>query len=686
MTVKDDNSEVRKLSNEQVELLPNPHLRYYLDASVFDLDDADREKAYRAAYLQAAHLPPNYDSLDKSDQFKARWATLTSWYDPAVRNELCSNVDNLIAAHFLWVEWYLKPDPSIGGLYFHKDSRVKYDIVRAVMSPPKIESEPAKTVIHCPRGTTKTMTVIRELCSMMALVRPYTKILVSEINKDRTSEEMLAIRQIYEDCELIKEDFGGKGTLYSTSFRQAHKWSERQLDVLIQPSCSIMGYSAKSRQRGRHPIFGVIDDPEDEDTVTDAKFRQKFMHNLFRRYMGMFYRGGKIAWVGTVIRNSCLQIALKDLIQEPMDLQDMEENYDERFQSWNKVHFGMIQTDAATGERFSIMSDHTSVAGYDLKKRTMGAATVAAELDGRPVAEGKYALIRDEYRHGFMHCVRQPGQPRVPDEYMLDLKTGEILPWREFLDGLFIASGLDPADSTSSDADYGANAVVGVSADGVFFFLDIYVKRMISDEWPQAAFTMCAEWEATRQGIEVVAQQKPIFRRANALRVEYEAQGKFAPTIIPVRTNQRSKNNRLIATYRPLYTQCRIRFPKFDPVTLANGTTHVPLAHPNRRSFRELFNELDGFTDDGAAGHDDAMDGGAIAIETVGRMRGVTPMQKDDSEINYEKWLEIGVDWESRPEMIPPEAWSDRLKEKMQADEFTGIEADELEMDPYAYS
>lgn len=675
------------LTNEQIEALPNPHLRHYLDNGYFDMSPMVQRKALRQAYLKAARLPREYDQLGSDEQFVARMKVLTGWYDPAKPAELCSDVEALIAAHFLWVEFYLKPDRHTGGFYFFKDNRVKYDLIRACMSPPLVDTEAAKTVIHLPRGTTKTMTVVRELCSMIAISRPQTGVLVSEANKSRTSEELLAIRLIYMNNELIERDFGGKGTLFDTSQKGANRWNESRLDILNFPNCFIMGYSASSKQRGRHPVLIVIDDPEDDDMKLkrsrNGADRFRFIVNLIRRFQGMVYPGGKIIWLGTVIPNSCIQIALQDLISTPIDKKDFEENYDLRFNSWRKVHIGMIQTDERTGEKYSIMPDHTSMKGYDRKAETMGLAARSAELDGIPIAEGQFALVRDKHKHGYMHCERR-NNDKLPAEYMLDLNTGRIMEWREFLESLYRAAGLDPADSTSIESDLGACSAIGSSEDGVIYYLDVVAKRMMADDWPETAFGMCGEWDIPRLGIETNAMQKPIYRRACQLRLEYEQQGRHAPLCIPVAYYTQSKSVRLISLYRPLYRNYRIRFPVFEPVMLHDGVTHYPVENTNRRYFRELLGELDTYTDDGASGHDDAMDSGGIAQITLGRMRGKKPMQQDDSSSSYEKWRGSGIDWEDAPDRVPMQAWTEKMREAMTTTVETEIETDK-DMDPYSF-
>jgi len=668
-----------------IERLPNPHLRHYLDASVFDLSAKKFEKAVRSATLAAAHLPGEYDEGTPEQQRDARIAVLESWYDRAKPNELCSDVDNYIAAHWLWVEFYLKPDEYTGGRYHFRDSHVKYDILRAAMSPAKEPTEPAKTAIHAPRGTTKTVTLVHEAGSMIPIVRPYTIMLVMEINQERTVEELAVVRQTIEHNKLIQADFGGAGELYSQKARSGGKWKDSQLDFLRHPFCSLRGYSRQKPHRGRHPIFGVIDDPEDKKTLLNPKNNKELTDLILGELLGMFYPGSKLVTIANALAGSFAFRALQSIIDPTLDSEDL----DEEFEDWNKVHFGMIQKDSKSGERFSIMRDHVSVEGYDVKTKTMGAAHVAAEYDGKPIGEGQFALIRDSYKHGYMHCLNDPRSPEfkpgLPAEYMLNLLTGTIVPWDHFLASLVIGGGCDLADSLSKRACLGANAMVGVNQERQKYVLDCVAKRQIADDWPETAMSMCIEWGAVRQAFDTNAMQKVVYRMAEQLRLDMEERGEVPPSLVPLRCQTMGKHLRVLATLRPLYRRHLIFFPRFQSVSTPDGLTHYPAPHPNERSFVELLRELDRYTDEGPPRPDDAADALQMAIEGLATMHGSPPEPVHENEEVFERWRKAGVDWQAVPHLVPEEAWTEQMRERA-AEAMSPAETPRRRrrMDPYA--
>lgn len=660
--------------------LPNPHLATTLEDG-FVMDEAkqkivaeypfaygcDWEKLtrkekvalypLRLAHLRAAHLSDYYDALTEDQQKKERAKVFTSWFHPDKPGELCNNVDNLIAALYLWVEFVEKGSRHTRGVYFRRDPKTKYEVVRLVMSPPKIESEPAKTAIVMPRYTTKTCTIIRQLCKMMAIVRPRTEILMSQFEEERTKEEIGFIREDVENNEVIHSEFGGRGVLFPKSSRGVNTWSNVQLDFLLHPGCRIKGKSYHAAMRGRHPIFCVLDDVEDEKKISDQDYRRQFFGNLFGRYMGMMGRGSKLVWMGTVIENSCISLAMRGSLDQSDGQDQVSEIMDTRFNSWNKFKIGMIR-ERADGTRESIMPDHVTVEGYDAKVEALGLAMASAELDGNPLGYGATALIRDERKHGYMHCKGERGE-----EYFLDLHTGERMPWDKFLKELLTGGALDPADSTASDADYGAVNVSGVNPHGKFFILDQLNKRIISDEWPAIAMQMCMEWDADMLGIERVSFQTFILRIAMRVRRELEEAGQSPPRVVPIENAQKNKVQRILGSLRPLYRKNLIAFPHLSPVTIG-GVTHTPVEHPHKKHLIELKHQLDLFTDEGKrTDNDDAADSCEMTIRMLHFRKGQRVVEDNPVRRKWEEWERLGISFS--PGTIPEHYWTDEMRKSV---------------------
>lgn len=641
-------------------------LAYGADYEKLDPSEKKQIEPLRRAHLKAARLPENYDALDAEGQKAARMAVLHAWFDRDHPNELISDLEGFIAALYLWVEHYEKGSTYSRGFYFNRDPKTKYEMVRLAFGPPKVETEPAKTALHAPRSTTKTVTMIRQACKMIACNRPYSSILISEINKDRTEEEIGFIRGDIENNELIQADYGGEGVLFPAKqqTRGGRSWRGAVLDFMHLPGVRIHGYPINSGQRGRHPILAIIDDPEDEKTIADQRFRRKFLQNLFGRYLGMFYRGGKIIWMGTTIRGSCLASALIPASAQVEHADDqIAQLLDTRFNDWNKFRIGMLR-ERSDGQLESIMPDHMTVEGYENAVRSRGRAIMSAEADGEPLAHGEFALLRDEWRHGYMHCQKR-SKSGATDEYFLDLHTGEIVPWGKWLHSLFVATGTDLADSLAADADLGACVAVGTDSRRKVFVLDALLTKKIADDWPEATFAMALEWDAVKSGFETGTMQRVVLRMAQRLRLEYEGRGETPPQVVPINNAGQKKHQRVLATLRPLYRKNFIAFPVFRPQEI-NGVKHYPVEHPHRRSVGELLRQLDDYTDEGPSSYDDGPDALQMAIRTAGFRKGRVEVPTDPVQAALKRAERIGMT--VTPAMLPENIWTQEMRDQVDGD------------------
>lgn len=654
------------MTDEMRAALARVPLGYGADWEDLTPDEAKIIRPLNRAHLKAAGLPTDYWSLQMPDRKRARYASYTGWFDPSRPNELVSDVEAYLRAHYCYVEHVRKPCRYLRGLYFMRDALTKYDLIRQVLSPPRIEGEPAKTVISQPRGTTKTVTLIREMCSLMAMIRPYTGIQIMEINEDRTKEEVANIRQDVEESPTIRSEFGGLGELYPKARGTSKKWRDDWLDFIsTRTPCFIKGYSAKSAQRGRHPVLFIMDDIEDENTLRQPAHKKEFLHMLFGGLLGMFYSGNHVLLIGTPLLGGVIEQAVRGVGKEQDGFGDEDRYVDHRFDDWNRVRNKIIRVNPDTGERESIMPDHTTVEAYDARIEARGAAAVASEYDCEPIEDGQRVFVRDPYRHGYMHAVR--GSAGNREEYYLDLATGEELPWAEFLKTLYVAGGCDPADSLHTSADCGAVVIIGRNHAGAVHILDVCIDRMIVDDWAEKGMWMATEWEASRMGWETVAMQRVVIRMAQRIAKEIEDEGKYPAVNVPIANATTKKAHRVISALRPLYRRNLIRFPRLTPVRLADGTEHVPVEHHNRSHLVELYRQLDLYTDDGLSSGDDGPDALQIAVRAMGHGKGEERQHYDLNDAALAKARSAGLRVDLRS--LPSEVLTSRMIAEM-AEEF----------------
>jgi len=611
----------------------------------------------QSEFLYRAGLPKNYRKLSETDKRRARMSVLKGWYNPQRPDILCTNADKFTQAHYLWCEWYYKPADVNWGTYFYDDMTCKYDIVRATMSSPLSPEEPAKTALHAPRRLGKTQTLIIEQLPLIVINRPFSKVLLSELNADRTEEEIDKIKDQIEDNDRIQRDYGGRGKLWPTNSSKL-KWKGTRLDFPCSKGSAIMAFSMGSKQRGRGPIYGVIDDPEDDENTYSRDWRRKFFHKLFSTYMNMFHQGGKIVWIGTIIHGqSALGQAMEGISEGGQTGDEDVVERDTRFDDWHKLRFGMIQEDS-DGKEYSIQPERLSVSGFHQKIKAQGLHTVMAELQGTPVTPGSNAFKLDlSGAHGYMHCKGD----RPDNDYYLDLKTGLQQPWHEFVDSVRVFSGGDIGDGVSSDSDPGSAIFIGIPPNGVRHVLDCFVRRCYAEHLVEEAFSMFDLWGCEVMGWEQAANQAYVLRIAKRFQDHYNEKGKPAPPQKGVPNFKKDKVQRILAL-RPVFHKEQVRLPYFGEFVDHHGITHVSVDHPHRAYLKILKDQIRGFTDQGIAGHDDAVDGFEIAMRICAHIKAVeAEPDQDPTDYNLEKWRQAGIDLEP---MIPVS----HLNERMQQD------------------
>lgn len=627
-------------------------------------------------FLHRAGLPVNYRKLTLAGKLSARMRTLKGWYDPSRPDILCTDPDAFVRAHFLWCEWYYKPAAVNSSVYYYDDPSCKYEIVRTTMSPSMGIESPAKTILHAPRRVGKTLTIIIEELPLIAITRPGSTLLLSEVNAERTQEEVDKIKTQIENNDRIHQDFGGYGKLWPKRNHPSQRWKNTRLDFPVSGS-SLLAHSINSSQRGRGPIFGVIDDPEDDETTYSRDWRRKFFEKLFKVYVRMFHQGGKIVWIGTVIHGlSALSQALEGM-SETEETQDHVIR-DRRFQDWHKLRFKLIETDAE-GKRYSIQPQRMSVAGFD-HLMEVDPATAMAELQGLPVNPGSTAFHFDELGpHGFMHCQGE-GTGEREEDYFLDLKTGETMEWKKFTESLRIFHAGDPADGVSADSDPGAIVTMGVSPAGVRFVLDAVVRVCFSEQLVEESMNLFLLWGGERMAWERNANQTYILRLAERHRESLEKKGKTLPVQEGICNLRKRKISRVLSM-RPLFGSEMIRVCYTGEFTDRTGRTHVSVKHPHAGYLNVLKSQIREYTDEGIRGHDDAVDALEMVVRISHHVRPVEEtLEQDPTVAQLQRWDDAGIPMKER---LPISMWTEEMALERERELVAAVDESERELEFY---
>lgn len=619
-------------------------------------------------YLRRAGLPKDYGALTPGNRRKARLTVLGGWYDPDRPHVLCTDVEKYLQAHFLWVEFYMKPAACNGkGVYYFDDPLNKYDLLRMIFSPALVEGQPSKTVATATRRMGKTQSCILEAMTLLPICRPFTCCLVSELNNPRTAEEMKKIKLQVEQNERVHSDFGGEGVLYPKK-SGSKTWSSTHLQFMHFPGCEILGHSLESAQRGRGPLYGVIDDPEDESTVMNRAYRVKLSRKILDVYTNMFHWGGHILWLGTPVdESSCLALAMRGMV-EKTEKEGVDPEVDAKFADWKKGRFPLI-VKKEDGTYESMQPERYSVKAFLYRLET-DPISAHKEILCEPVTPGTRAFVYDRIRHSYMHCWREENG----DEFMLDFHTGELIPWKGFLDGLKIFGAGDLADGQSADADPGALVLIGVDYRQTVFVLDAYNARCLAEKLIEKAYEFAERWNCEYFGWERAALQTVINRMIARYVNELRRRGRLPPIFRELENAKKNKVRRIL-TMSPLFGDSEIRFPLFDRVELPGGDIFYPVPHTREGHIRELLGQVREYTDEGIRGPDDLIDSLEMALRVAGRQKGTDPEELLDDQhptsAMLDKWAKVGLIFGK--DQLPVEAWTPEMHQDSLMEEAVSI-------------
>lgn len=620
--------------------------------------DDDLKKDLNATKLQEflvrAGLPEDYPGLSPKNRQKARLSSLTSWFDPEKPHILCTDTEAFVKAMFLWVEHYMKPARVNHGKYHFDDPLNKYDMVRTTMLPPRdpVSMSPAKSIITATRRTGKTETVCVEQTSLITCVRPFSLCLFSALNDELTKQGLAKIQIQFQENEQIHSDFGELVPRRG----QSRKWSSHHLQFAHLPGTEIMAHSLGSAQRGRGPIWGIIDDPEDEENSYNEEWRKWFFAKLFRVYVPMFTFGGKLIWIGTPLHaGSCLSLAMKGQseIEESEVPEDKGPTMDVKFRDWQRGRYPIILKE---GDQYrSMQPQRLSVSAF-LRRMEIDPITTRAEILCEPVTPGTRAFRYDPIRHGFLHCRSTDGT-----EYMLDLKTGKKQEWTSWMKTLRVFGGGDLGSGASAESDPGAVIFIGIDPDRIVYVLFAYIRICNFEILTEVSCLEGARLKAERVGWEragLLAVINPLIRRHVA---RLQKSMSDIPGVLELNVTGKKKERRIIGSLSGLFTHEEIRFLQFDVYKDAQGTVHILADCPFQQAYRDLVLQVQEYTDQGLSGHDDGIDALQIAVKTAGSARG-DPEETEDlsgTERVERMWEKLGVPLE--PEMVPPEARTPKM-------------------------
>lgn len=578
-------------------------------------------------------MPTTYGKAGADEKRDMRLSLMRGWYDESKPDVVMTRKDVFLAAIYFWVEFYNKKAETIRHQYPCPDSRHKFRMQQMFTHN--------RSALVAPRYEGKTFTVIYEMAPMLAICRRHTGILIGSETEQMTKEKLKEIRKRVEGNGLILADFG---PVYKKSKASHHDWTNTCLDFLN--GSSIKGSSVDAATRGRHPLVGLVDDPEGKRSK-NPKWRAAFMEWLFHDYLNQFAdKGTHVMWVGTILRtDSCLWRAIHN------------EDDENRFIGWDREILKKVYEDPpGSGNLVSSWPERMTVAEFERKKRGLddedgtvtpiGLAAVMAEFQGEPIPSGEKMFHREERKHGYVLT-------EIDDKkWLYDPATGQLHDFLELLKRCTIDGAVDVADTPSRTADASAIVVVMQDVDGKFYFIDAWEDRVFSDKTAIQAFRMAHDWKMGSLAWEEVALGKRIRREAWALRRERQKAGFHVPRLVAINSEGIPKELR-IERMRIPFEAGLIKFPLFHEI---DG--YKPCRFPHRVAMQHLIDQFDTMTGEGTIGDDDLIDASEMMFRIATRRPKQQPHYCKDRAI-LERWEAKGVSVD--PMQAPQRIWTKKM-------------------------
>lgn len=587
-----------------------------------------------------AKSPHKHCDACRAARRNMRLALMQGWYDHDEPGFLMriDEPEIFLEAMKFGTDFYFKRSINCGHQYFLPDCRHKTTMQSMFCRP--------RSALVAPRESGKTFTLIFEMAPLMAICRPNTPILLGSETKDLTVEKIKEVRRRIERNARIEADFG---KTYPLARSSALEWNNKCLD--FRNGSNIRGSSIDQSTRGRHPLVGLIDDPEGKRAKNPA-WRDSFMRWLFQDYLNQFRdRGTHVMWIGTILDiDSCLWRAVHN---------EDEEN---RFVAWERHILKMVYEDPdRPGRLVSAWPEKITVDQFERKKTgqknedgtvtPIGLAAVMAEFQGAPIPHGELVFSRDLHRNSYI--LHESGGERC----IYNLGSGKSRTLADMLRECHIVGGVDVADTPENSACKSGIVVMLYDADGVFWVIDAWTDRCFSDQTAIQSMRMAHDWRMHRMAWETVALSRRITREVFKLRKQRLHDGFHVPQLIDIATDGIGKALR-IERMRPNFEAGNIKLPVFKE---HDGV--VPCKFPRRAHMQELLNQIDVMTMEHKNGID-LLD----AMEMAHRITFKPPkrLKRENPGLSLiREWEEQGMHVD--PMQAHPSLWTKRMKDEFQS-------------------
>lgn len=344
-----------------------------------------------------------------------------------------------------------------------------------------------KHVIIAPRGHAKS-TIVGGLIPLHHLMFDEGKKLILLISKTQGH----AIR-LLNDIKFMLDNFGAFNRLFGDWGSATFRRDTRQ-EVVLKDGSMIVCAGTGQHIRGlknefQRPTLIIFDDPEDENNTKTAEAMESNLNYLLKGIVhAMDRHRGRVMVIGTPLHERCMVFTLKDM------------------EDWNALHFS-AEHDPET--QTSLWPAHLSWDELMKEKQSYKASNRLSvyyqELCCKVIAD-EQRLFRPEYIQYYTGGVEWSGKYafmniQLTDRHGAPKGESERVP-------VNIYTGIDPATSTSSTADYFVIFHIAIDHKGRRFILPYVRERLPPSMAIERIVSEYKKWRPQRVSIETSGQQE----------------------------------------------------------------------------------------------------------------------------------------------------------------------------------
>lgn len=386
-----------------------------------------------------------------------------------------------------------------------------------------------KKLILMPRGHLKSSVVTVGYSVQQICKNPNIRILIGSETNAKAKDFLKQIRDTFERNERLRHFFGNH-------VRKESRWTDDEITSGLRTSTAIkeptvFTTGTDQTRTGAHCDLAIIDDPTSHTNLSDEGRRKTL--NWYREIANnILDPGGKLIIIGT-------RWHFADLYQHIID--EQKEFYDIVLkQAISDEGYDILRRNIPLEEKKQLISNDMILFPEKFTIERL------YEIYSGSTGEGGVEFFNNQY----MNRIISSEDADFREQFLQFYKPGDKLP------DMNVYAIIDPAIAETSQADYTAIPIVGVTADNNWYVLDYEMFRGKPQEIIDKTFKLYARYPKLRRiGVETVAYQKSLLY---SFKDEMRTRGIQLPLVEVSRSTKVTKELRIRGILQPIIQQRKL--------------------------------------------------------------------------------------------------------------------------------